>query len=123
MTELEKIQELQRISLPDEIWDYIKEFTFDWKETHRRKFSIVDALRLENCFGGVAYWKMEPKYHKWTTFPPPRNTNDIIRDEYYGVLAGPFTPPPNLVLTSICYNPHGKGGWWCGYGWQKFYCL
>ena len=49
---------------------------------------------------------MKSEYHKWTTFPPPHNTNDIIRDEYYGVLEGPFTPPPNLVLTSICYNPH-----------------
>ena len=29
----------------------------------------------------------------------------------------------NLVLTSICYNPHGDGGWWCGYGWEKVYCL
>ena len=117
MTELEKIQELQRISLPDEIWSYIKEFIFDWKETHRRKFSIVLWKFPESC------WKMKPKYHKWTAFPPPHNTNDIIRDEYYGMLNGPFTPPPNLVLTSICYNPRDDGGWWCGYGWEKVYCL
>ena len=23
------------IELPDEIWSYIKEFVFDWKETHK----------------------------------------------------------------------------------------
>ena len=50
MTELEKIQELQRISLPDEIWDYIKEFIFDWKETHRRKFSDCRCFTIGKLF-------------------------------------------------------------------------
>ena len=119
MSDLEKIQETQIISLPDEIWDYVKEFIFDWKETHRRKFSIVLWKFPESC------WKMKPKYYRWTTFPSScnTNTNDIIRDEYYDVLSRSFISLPKLVLISICYNPHGGGGWWCGYGWEKVYCL
>ena len=106
-----------KIELPDEIWNYIKDFVFDWKRSHKQKLHKVLFTFPNFC------WKMKPIYKCWGVFPPLQNTNDIIRDEYYGVLAGPFTPPPNLVLTSICYNLQGNEGWWCGYGWEKVYCL
>ena len=33
------------IYLPDELWQLIKEFTFNWKKTHKQKMKIT---RLRN---------------------------------------------------------------------------
>lgn len=101
------------IEIPDEIWNYIKEFTFDWKRSHKQKMSILERqLNLTNE-------QKKAIYERWTYFPPWPNTNDIIRDEYirYRRLLG--APRPNLELTSITWNIKGTGGWWCGYGWKK----
>ena len=32
------------MELPDEIWEYIKEFTFDWKQTHKKNLDIILAI-------------------------------------------------------------------------------
>lgn len=102
------------MELPDEIWDYIKEFTFDWKRTHKEKFRY--------CTGNLLFESGEI-YERWT-YPPPvwQNTNDIIRDEYtHGVRDISWAPRPNLELTSITWNVNANenGGWWCGYGWKR----
>ena len=101
------------IELPDEIWDYIKEFTFDWKRSHKQKFRKCLTYRF-----GVKKESREI-YERWTHFPPWPNTTDIIRDEYLGGWRIDFAPRPNLELTSITWNVSGTGGWWCGYGWKR----
>ena len=59
------------IELPDEIWGYIKEFVFDWKQTHKLNMESTLTHMIPNIFG--------PIYERWTHFPPYPNTNDIIR--------------------------------------------
>ena len=102
------------MELPDEIWNYILEFTLDWKERHKRKFKKILENQIDNCYHEI--------YTRWT-YPPPvwQNTNDIIRAEYANnnFRFIEYAPRPNLPLTSITYNIKGKGGWWCGYGWSK----
>ena len=93
---------------PDELWNLIKDFTFDWKRSHKNKMKHI--LKPIN-----GYYK--EIYTRWQLFPPYPNTNDIIRAEY--LIRPDWAPRPNLPLTSICYNSKGTGGWWCGYGWQK----
>jgi len=99
--------------LPDEIWDYIKEFAFDWKRTHKQKFkSCISEL----FFGEVR----KVIYERWTLFPPWKNTNDIIRDEYGGNQNYLGAPPPNLERYSITKLPNAK--LICalaGYGWRR----
>ena len=107
------------MELPDEIWEYIKEFTFDWKRTHKKKFRKCLTYKL-----GLNAYKCREIYERWT-YPPPvwQNTNDIIRAEYannnYRFIE--YAPPPNLELTSITWNINANenGGWWCGYGWKR----
>ena len=98
--------------LPDEIWELIKQFTFNWKKTHMKKLNFVNNFIKNQKFG-------EPIYERWTP-PPPlwQNTNDIIRTEYLN--RPDWSPRPNLPLTCITWNVKGTGGWWCGYGWCKF---
>ena len=102
------------MELPDEIWDYIKEFTFDWKRSHKQKFRKCLKYKL-----GLNAYKCREIYERWTYFPPWPNTNDIIRAEYLNRID--WAPPPNLELTSITWNVQdngeNNGGWWCGYGW------
>ena len=97
--------------LPDEIWNYIKEFAFDWKRSHKQKMKMLESDII--CDRVI--------YKRWTYFPPYPNTNDIIRAEY--LIRIDWAPPPNLELTSITWNvkDDGKnnGGWWCGYGWTQ----
>jgi hypothetical protein len=95
--------------LPDEIWDYIKEFTLDWKRTHKQKMKPILQKGIPFCY--------TPIYKRWTHFPPWPNTNDIIRAEY--LVHTHYAPRPNLPLTSITWNPKGTGGWWCEYGWRR----
>ena len=45
------------MELPDEIWDYIKEFTFDWKRSHKEKFRY--------CTGNLLFESGEI-YQRWT---------------------------------------------------------
>ncbi len=111
--------------LPDEIWSYILDFTFDWKRTHKEKF--------EDCISEFWFYADESMgeiYERWA-HPPPniwKNTNDIIREEYLnrGRPLAPhnapsrWAPSPNLELTSITWNVKGTGGWWCGYGWRNY---
>jgi len=101
--------------LPDEIWNYIKEFALDWKSSHKRKMKPILENNIVECYKEI--------YERWT-YPPPvwQNTNDIIRDEYiHGVRDISWAPRPNLELTSITWNVNANknGGWWCGYGWAK----
>ena len=100
--------------LPDEIWNYIKEFALDWKSSHKRKMKPILENNIVECYKEV--------YERWTYRPPVwQNTNDIIRDEYtLGVRDISWAPPPNLELTSITWNINSnkQGGWWCGYGWK-----
>jgi hypothetical protein len=99
--------------LPDEIWKYILDFTLDWKRSHKKKMKYV----LESPYLLKCYYE---KYQRWTYFPPWKNTNDIIRDEYlHRANLSNYIPESNLPLTSITWNPTGSGGWWCGYGWVK----
>lgn len=99
--------------LPDEIWKYILDFTFDWKRSHKKKMkSVLESPYLLKCY--------YEKYQRWTYFPPWNNTNDIIRDEYlHQPILFQYRPESNLPLTSIYWNPSGSGGWFCGYGWVK----
>jgi len=106
------------MELPDEIWDYIKEFVFDWKKSH--------ALKFDDCIGEFFFYADESMgeiYERWT-YPPPvwQNTNDIIRAEYLHRID--WAPPANLELTSITFNitenTANSGGWWCGYGWKQY---
>ena len=106
--------ELSMMELPDEIWDYIKEFTFDWKRTHKQKFRKCLTYKL-----GLNAYKCREIYERWTHFPPWPNTNDIIRSEYLNGWRADFAPRPNLELTSITWNVSGTGGFWCGYGWKR----
>ncbi|MAR49554.1 MAG: hypothetical protein CML42_00335 [Rhodobacteraceae bacterium] len=104
------------MELPDEIWNYILDFTLDWKETHKRKFKKILEKQIDNCYHEI--------YTRWTYFPPWPNTNDIILAEYVDNDRLPYAPPPNLHLTSITKWPNksfkqNTTGWWCGYGWKK----
>ena len=99
--------------LPDELWGLIKDFTLDWKRSHKQK--MKETLTIINGL-------YEEIYKRWTYFPPWPNTNDIIRDEYtLGVRDISWAPRPNLELTSITWNINANenGGWWCGYGWKR----
>ena len=99
------------VELPDELWGLIKEFTFDWKRSHKQKMKET-LTSLDGLY--------EEVYKRWTYFPPWPNTNDIITAEYAdGIWRMAWAPRPNLKLTSITWNPKGTGGWWCGYGWQR----
>ena len=60
--------------LPDEIWNYIKDFTFDWKRSHKYKMIPILSDLIDNTY--------EEIYQRWTLFPPWSNTNDIITAEY-----------------------------------------
>jgi hypothetical protein len=97
--------------LPDEIWGLVKEFTFDWKRTHKQKMKPILQKSIPWCYAEI--------YKRWTHFPPWQNTNDIILAEYVGNERLPYAPRPNLPLTSITWNPKGSEGWWCGYGWER----
>jgi len=99
--------------LPDEIWNYILEFAFDWQRSHKKKMKPILKNNIVECY--------KEFYERWT-YPPPvwQNTTDIILAEYVDNgrnLA--FAPPAGLPLTSITWNVKGNGGWWCGYGWEK----
>jgi len=112
-----------KIELPDEIWDYIKDFAFDWQKAHRLKLKKVLSKDLDIPLPNFC-WIRYPEYERWTLFPPPHNTNEIIRNEgldldAYNINPSNWAPPPNLPLTSITWSPKGTGGWWCGYGWVK----
>lgn len=73
---------------------------------------VIESPYLLKCY--------YEKYERWTYFPPWKNTNDIIRDEYLHLPnLSNYIPESNLPLTSITWNPTGSGGWWCGYGWVK----
>ena len=100
--------------LPDEIWDYIKNFVFDksfWEKLHRHKLLPILNKNIP--------WSYAPIYKRWTHFPPWPNTNDIILDEYTEENRH-WAPRPHLQLTSITWNVKGNGGgWWSGYGWEK----
>ena len=106
------------IELPDEIWDYIKEFTLDWKLTHKQKMKHIFETEKVDKYGHIEKWGRSI-YRRWTYFPPWPNTNDIILAEYVDNERLPYAPPANLPLTSICWNPKGTGGYWCGYGWTR----
>lgn len=94
--------------LPDELWKYILDFTFDWKRSHKQKMKMCELDII--CDRTI--------YRRWTYFPPWPNTNDIITDEYVGNRNINFAPPPNLPLVSITFNVKKNGGWWCEYGWK-----
>ena len=96
--------------LPDEIWNYILEFTFDWKRNHKQKMKPILENNIVGCYKEI--------YQRWTYFPPWPNTNDIITAEYLHRDMG-WAPRPNLPLTSITWNIKGTGGWWAGYGWER----
>jgi|UniRef100_A0A6C0AL53 hypothetical protein len=106
------------MEFPEEIWNYIKGFTFDWERSHKQKFKKCLTLR----FGVKVYNSSLEMYETWTHFPPWQNTNDIILDSWAENDRLRYAPCPNLPLTSICWNPNGTGGWWCGYGWSKINC-
>lgn len=97
--------------LPDELWGLIKEFTLDWKHSHKQKMKST-LTSLDGLY--------EEVYKRWTYFPPWPNTNDIITAEYAArAWRMDWAPRPNLKLSSITWNPKGTGGWWCGYGWGR----
>lgn len=97
--------------LPDELWGLIKEFTLDWKRSHKQKMKST-LTSLDGLY--------EEVYKRWTYFPPWPNTNDIITAEYAArAWRMDWAPRPNLKLSSITWNPTGTGGWWCGYGWGR----
>ena len=104
--------------LPDEVWSYILEFTFDWKRSHKQKLHKVIFSFPSFC------WEMRPIYIETTgVFPPFQNTNDIIRVVYEEIMYWDEEeePPPNLQLTTITWKP---GGYWeFGYGWYKQGCI
>lgn len=113
--------------LPDEVWNYIKEFTFDWKRFHKQKMKHIFDLEDINEHGHIENWG-RVVYSRWTYFQPWLNTNEIIDDEYGGNVNHPYAPPPNLerasVMACIRENFYIGGhdqsvGWWCGYGWRR----
>ena len=107
--------------LPDEVWNYIKEFTFDWKRSHKQKMKHIFKLENINEYGHIENWG-RVVYSRWTYFQPWLNTNEIIDDEYEGNTNHPYAPPANLERTEIMsWVPpqRPRSGWWCGYGWLR----
>lgn len=113
--------------LPDEVWNYIKEFTFDWKRSHKQKMKHIFDLEDINEHGHIENWG-RVVYHRRTertNFQPWLNTTEIIDDKYDGNVNHPWAPPPNLERTSVMYwywkfLPDIRSwGWWCGYGWRR----
>ncbi len=96
--------------LPDELWNIIKSFTFDWKKYHQYKLKPILKKEINNKFKEI--------YKRYTLRPIPNNTNIIIENEFVHWSEG-IIPKPNLPLTSITCNISGKGGLWAGYGWEK----
>ena len=85
------------MDFPNDIWKIIKNYTFDYIKFWKNKYLIAIKDIPES----------KTIYKRWTHFPPWKNTNDIIRDEYHGVVFEDWMisrPPPNLPLISICYN-------------------
>ena len=121
----------KKYEVPDEIWNYIKNFVLDksfWKKLHRQKLHKVIFSFPDFC------WKMK-SIVSWTslTLPVPSNTNDIIREFGEDIpenltinelqdLEFMEDIPPNLELTSISYCPNNQQ-WKSKYGWKKIYCL
>ncbi len=98
--------------LPDELWNLIKNYLLDYKKYHQFKMKPILQKYINNRF--------IEKYERWTIFPPWKNTNEIIRDEYQTNQLSVWVPESDLPLTSICFNVKpGSGGWWCGYGWTQ----
>ena len=114
--------------LPDEVWNYIKEFTFDWKRSHKQKMKHIFDLEDINEYGHIEKWG-RVVYSRWTYFQPWLNTNEIIDDEYGGDENHPYAPPPDLermeIMAWSCPDMRGRRrvqrerGWWCGYGWRR----
>lgn len=114
--------------LPDEVWNYIKEFTFDWKRSHKQKMKHIFKLENINEYGHIEKWG-RVMYSRWTYFQPWLNTNEIIDDEYGGNANNPFAPPPDLerieIMAWSCPDREvsvsypANRGWWCGYGWCR----
>lgn len=107
-----------KTELPDEIWNLIKDFVFDWKRSHKQKLHKVLFCNFPDFC-----WEMRPIYITAGVFPPLPNTNDIIRDvrEIIMYWDEEEEPPPNLQLTTITWKP---GGYWeFGYGWYKQGCI
>ena len=105
--------------LPDEVWNYIKEFAFDWKRTHKQKMKHIFDLEDINEKGHIKMWG-DVIYTKWTYDGPWLNTNEIIDEEYNGNVEHPYAPPPDLERVYICtHKIVSTCGMWCGYGWRR----
>ena len=73
--------------LPDELWNIIKSFTFDWKKYHQYKLKPILKKEINNKFKEI--------YKRYTLRPIPNNTNIIIENEFVHWSEG-IIPKPNL---------------------------
>lgn len=100
--------------LPDEIWELIKNYVFEWKKYHQLKLKPILKNNINNRFREI--------YKRYTLRPIPNNTNIILRNDYRHWSEG-ICPRPNLELTSITLQKNNSQitGIWAGYGWDINY--
>ena len=87
------------MELPDELWEHIKDFTFDWKRSHKQKLQQSFG-KIKNCY--YSYLLYSSEHPPWSEHM--LNLGDII-------LKGE-------PLVEIEKKPN-DGGWIYHYGWSK----
>ena len=87
------------MELPDELWEHIKDFAFDWKRNHKKKLKQSFG-RIKNCYYSHLLYSCE--HPPWSEYM--MNLSDTI-------LKGE-------PLVEIEKKPN-DGGWLYHFGWSK----
>tara|TARA_X000000950_G_scaffold274641_1_gene360007 strand:+ start:69 stop:353 length:285 start_codon:yes stop_codon:yes gene_type:complete len=92
------------MEFPDELWDNIKNFIFDWKKIHK--------IKMKNSFKTII--------GRYYTFWHIRHEQPPWYDDYDTYQEQPTQL--KVPLVSICRDPESNS-WILGYGWTKIYLL
>ena len=87
------------MELPDELWEHIKDFAFDWKRNHKKKLQQSFG-KIKNCY--YSYLLYSSEHPPWSEHM--MNLSDTI-------LKGE-------PLVEIEKKPNG-GNWIYHFGWSK----
>ena len=85
------------MELPDELWEHIKDFTFDWKRSHKQKLQ-QSFVKIKNCY--YSYLLYSSEHPPWSEHMI--NINDNEREP----------------LVEIEKKPNDSG-WLYHFGWSK----
>ena len=85
------------MELPDELWELIKDFAFDWKRSHKQKLQ-QSFVKIKNCY--YSYLLYSSEHPPWSE--QMININDNEREP----------------LVEIEKKPNDSG-WLYHFGWSK----